>query len=259
MGSKKNGGQMPPAHWRFLPDETKKQESLLTIQQAVQQKRLQMRPAFWQNVWNQLRFQSWRQWAAQGSVLLFAMCLVYQFGGMPVSDADSAAACSVFLVFAGNICLSSVAHLFSWHMAELEMTLYLDLKQMVCIRMLEAGMIDLFALALLTGSLGSRSQTGMFAYFLYLLVPFLWSDIFYLHMLTHVRGIFSGLRHLSFGVLYGMLALLPGFRRNAYLPQYVPVWAVLSMAGFFVIAAEVYYMLGKIDAGENIFQTGACN
>ncbi|MCI8892490.1 MAG: hypothetical protein HFH34_14380 [Eubacterium sp.] len=239
---------------RFPPDEARKAESLRVIQQAVFQKRMQRRPSFAENVWNQLRFQTWQHWAAQGSVLLFAMIFVLRIQNLCESLPNSIAACSVFLVFAGNICLSSIARLFSRHMAELEKTLYLDLKQMVCIHMLEAGIFDLLVLGILAGFSASRLHTGFFAYVIYLLVPFLWSEIFYLHMLTHARCAISSFRQLSAAACCGILALFPSFWKNAYLPETIPVWILLSAAGCFLLAAEIRSVFSSIDTGDRLCQ-----
>lgn len=239
---------------RFPPDEARKAESLRIIQQAVLQKRIQRRPSFAENVWHQLRFQTWRHWTTQGGVLLFALLFVLRMQRLRPAPADSIAACSVFLVFAGNICLSSVARLFSRHMAELEKTLYLDLKQMVCIHMLEAGVFDLLVLGILAGFSGSRSDTGIFAYVLYLLVPFSWSEIFYLFMLTHARSAVSSFRQLSAALFCGILALFPSFWKNAYLPETIPVWGLLSAAGLCFLAIEIRSVFGSIDAGDHLCQ-----
>lgn len=240
--------------WQFPIDQARKEQSLLHIRQAVWQKRMHRRLSFAEKAWNQLRFHTWQHWAAQGSILLTAMFLIIWFYKKNMHGLPAIAVCSVFLVFAGNICFSSIARLFSRHMAELEKTLYLDLKQMVCIGMLEAGAFDLLVLGILTGYLGSRSDNGIFTYLLYLLVPFLWSEIFYLHMLSQIRNIFSGFRQLCFGTLCGALALFPVFWENAYLPKYVPAWGVLTAAGIFLLAAEIYSIFKKIDAGDGLCQ-----
>lgn len=239
---------------RISPDEKRKADCLQVIQQAVRQKRIQKRPSFMENVWKQLRFQTWQHWAAHGSVLLLSILFVLRLHRPDTSLADSIAACSVFLVFAGNICLSSVARLFSRHMAELEKTLYLDLKQMVCIHMLEAGIADLIVLGILAGFSGSRLQTGIFAYMLYLLVPFLWSEVFYLHMLTRARSAFSSFRQLCAAVCSAVLALVPSFWKDAYLPDTVLVWGLFAMAGGWLLVMEIRSVFGAIDMGDCLCQ-----
>lgn len=251
--------QVLPDHdrqWRFPLDEGRKAQSLQIIRQAVNQKRIQHHLSFAESMWIQIRFQAWQHWAVQGGVLLLTLLLILWFYSRKDTDADSIAFCSVFFVFAANTCLSSLLHLFSRHMAELEKTLYLDLKQIICIRMLEAGIFDLIVLGLLTGFLSCNSKTGILSCLLYLLVPFLWSELFYLHMLTHLRAVFSGFRQITASVLCGIAALFPLFWKDVYLPEYLAIWKILTVAGALLLAAELCRMFEKIDTGEYLCQSG---
>lgn len=238
--------------WRFPLDESRKNRSLAVICEAAEQKQLRQSPSFRQNLWNQFRFQPWSCRAAQGAVLLAALLLAKWLNYKEAAGSESITACSVFLVFAGNICLSGVARLFSWHMAELEQTLYLNLKQMVCIRMLEAGILDLVILSLLTGMTGRLNSAGTGAYLLYMLVPFLWSDALYLRLLTVLRNGAAGYRQFSAGILCGFLSLLPVLFEHAYEAVRLPWWRVSALAGALLLAAEIYGILGKIEGGDSL-------
>ena len=240
------------ASGRFLPDAGKKAESLLAVRQAVAQKHIQKRPAFLEQIFCQMRFHTWQHWATQGAILLCVFLLVLWTGRKGADHTVSLSVCSVFIVFAGNICLSSIVQLFSWHMAELEMTLYFDLKQVVCIRMLEAGLFDLFLLGFLSGCLESRLETGIFVCLLYLLVPFLWSEIFCLHMLAHARSMASSFRQLSCVLVSALCALFPVFWRDAYLPAYRLVWVRLSVAGCVLLILEICWIFYHMKTGDRL-------
>ena len=238
--------------WRFPLDESKKENSLAAISQAAETKQLRRYPSFAANLWNQFRFQPWKNRGAQGAVLLSALLLSAWLNQKQIAGTDFITVCSVFLVFAGNICLSGVARLFSWHMAELEQTLYLNLKQMVCIRMLEAGILDLVILCILTGLTGRFNSAGTKVCLLYMLVPFLWSDVLYLHMLTAFRNGLAGYRQISAGILCGLLALLPGMLEDAYETAALPWWCAFGLAGALLLGAEIYGILGKIEGGDSL-------
>ena len=90
-------------NWRFRIDETKKNENMQAIRQAVYHKHIQKYPSFSENVWNQMRFQTWQHWVAQGTVLLFAMFFVLWFYKRNIPYTESIAVCSVLLVLAANI------------------------------------------------------------------------------------------------------------------------------------------------------------
>lgn len=236
--------------WRFPLEESKKEKSLSAIRQAAEEKQIRHYPSFARNLWNHFRFQPWTYRASQGGTLLLAMLLVYYLHCRGAAGTESIMACSVFLVFAGNICLSGMGRLFSWHMAELEQTLYLNLKQMVCMQMLEAGLTDLVLLALLAGFTGELSEVGPGAYLLYMLVPFLWSDTLYLHMLTAFRS--TSVWQLSVGILCSFLSLFPLMMEDAYETVYLPVWGIGAAAGGLLLAAEIYRILGKIEGGDSL-------
>ncbi len=243
---------VPPKSLRFAPDESRRAQSLFQISQEVRKKQIARQPSFAESIWNLLRFQTWHHWVLLGAIFPAAVLLILFSGHFRGSGGTPPAACSVFAALAGNICISSVARLFSHNMAELEKTFYLDLKLMVCIQMLEGAVTDLPALALLAAFFGNRCENGFLAFLLYLLVPFLWSNAFYLHMLIHLRSIFSGFWQTACGLLCGLLALFPAAWKQAYAAGAVPVWALLSAGGFVMLAFEIYHMFRNIENGEKI-------
>lgn len=238
--------------WRFEIDETRKQEGLIQIKRAVQEKKVRYYPSFLACLIEQLRYQTWSFWVLQGGMLVLALVLI-RYLNLPGGDGEaSITVCSLFMVLTGNVCLSGVSRLFSWHMAELEQTLYLNLRQMVSIQMLLAGMIDLAVLGLLVIFCGGRSGAGTGAYLLYMLVPFIWSDILYLHMLTAMRGGLRGYRQLSAGILSGLLAVFPVFVEESYHLEYLMVWGIAAAAGMGVLILEIRRLFGKIEGGEGL-------
>lgn len=243
---------MENGEWRFPLDERKKADALAVIRQEAAKKRIRHYPSFLENVWSQMRFQSWTHWILEGGILLSAMLFAVSLRGTSADGAEKIAMCSVFFVFAGNICLSSIMRLFSWHMAELEQTLYLNLRQMVCIRMLEAGIFDLIVLLLLLGFIGEKSSIGAGEYLLYMLVPFLWSDTMYLFMLFFFRNRSSVLWSLLTGIICGTAALFPVIWKQAYAPEYKVIWLLLFIAGMILFVSEIYYILMKVEGGESI-------
>ncbi|GAA0254411.1 hypothetical protein MCI89_13655 [Muricomes sp. OA1] len=238
--------------WRFPLDVKRKKESLGKIGQAVEKKQIRKYPSLAANIRSQFKFQSWKYWALQGGILVAAMALVLYLSRVEADGEGAISVCAVFLVFAGNIGLSGLGRLFSRNMAELEQTLYLNLKQMVCIQMLFGGAADLLVLGMIVGIAGGQNEAGAGACLLYMLVPFLWSDLLYLYMLTAFRSIWPGFWQVSAGLIGGLLALIPVFLKDAYKAVYLPVWGVLAAAGCLLLAAEILYMLEKIERGEGL-------
>lgn len=241
-----------PSDWKFPLDEAKKAQSLSLIRLESARKRIRHYPTFGEQLWNQLRFQSWKHWILQGVLLLAALFLGLALRKRPIAGFETLTACSVFFVFAGNICLTNVANLFSWHMAELEQTLYLNLRQMICIRMLEAGIADFAILSLFLIITGGKNPGGILGSLTYMLVPFLWSDTLYLHMLVSLRNVSSGFRSFALGLLCGAFALFPLLWEDVYQPGYLIIWLLLAAFGALMLVVQIHRLLGSIDRGENI-------
>lgn len=238
---------IPTSEWRFPINEEKKSKCLAVIYQEASLKQLRYYPTFPEHIWNQMRFQPLTHWLTLGILLLSAMLLALWFRRKNGGNMEMLTTCSVFFVFAGNICLSQIARLFSCHMAELEQTLYLNLRQMVCIRMLEAGIANLVILTAILGITGETKPFGIGTSLIYMLAPFLWSNILYLHMLTCLRNTGSGLFSSALGLLCGIAAIFPVLWESAYRPEYLIVWKCLTIAGGFLLAAEIVNLLGRID------------
>lgn len=246
------------ASWRFGLDESRKEEGLAEIAQAVKKKKIRYYPSFGVCILEQMRYQTWQNRLIQGGILLLALALCLVLKKSKLEDVESIVLGSAFMAFAANICLSGVGSLFSRNMAELEQTLYFNLKQMVCIQILQAGILDGFILALFVIFCGDRAMGGTGAYLLYIIVPFLWSDIIYLHLLASMRaggrtkGLESGMRGFTTGVICGMAAIFPAFLENAYAVIYLPAWGIAALAGIVVLCLEVRRLFGKIEGGEGL-------
>lgn len=238
--------------WRFPLDRDKKEQSLSAIAREAACRQIRHYPSFTEQIWNQMRFHSLSHWLMQGSLLFAAMLLALYLRRKSSDTLEMITICSVFFTFAGNILLSQTFRLFSWHMAELEQTLYLNLKQMVCIRMLEAGIADLIILVLILSITGKENPLGIGASLIYMLVPFLWSNILYLHMLTRLRSTAPSLRSFVLGLLFGTTALFPVIWKSVYRPDCLILWQLLAIAGAFLFIAEIMNLLGRIEQGDNL-------
>ncbi len=240
------------SEWKFPIDEKKKAEGMAAIHREITAKKIRHYPTFLENVWIQVKFQPMNHWIAEGGLLLSAMALMLWLTRIGNREYGKLMICSVFIVFAGNIALSSIGRLFSWHMAELEQTLYLDLKQMVCIRMLEAGLFDLAVIGLFMSAAGGADQIEAGMYLIYMLVPFLWSDTLYLHMIGYFRNAAYGLKSFAAGMVCGILACFPLIWEEAYAFSHRPIWFFMAAAGMVLFICEIRRILGKIEGGDSV-------
>lgn len=107
-------------------------------------------------------------------------------------------------------------------------------------------------LGMLLSMVGEESKTGIMMSLVYMLVPFLWSDACYLHMLGFFRKGASGFRSLVLGLICGMTACFPLMWEDVYAAEYRPIWYLLGAAGTVLIALEIRCILEKIEGGDSI-------
>lgn len=238
--------------WEIPIDEKKKAEGMAVIHREVTEKKIRHYPSFPEHIWTQMWFRPKIYWMLEGGVLPLAMALLFWLTKNNVKADEMIRICSVFFVFAGNIALSSISCLFSFHMAELEQTLYLNLKQMVCIRMLEAGIFDLAVMGVFMSMAGGENQMETGMYMIYMLVPFLWSDVLYLHMLGFFRNAAYGLRNFASGFVCGILACFPVIWEDSYIFSYRRIWIFMAAAGTVLLIMEIRRMLGRIEEGDSV-------
>lgn len=93
-------------------------------------------------------------------------------------------------------------------------------------------------------------ETGM--YMIYMLVPFLWSDALYLHMLGFFRNTASGLKAFASGIVCGMLACFPIMWDEVYTFSYRRVWVLMAVFGTVFFICEICRMLGRIERGDSV-------
>lgn len=240
------------ADWRFPVDERKKEDGLGQISLEIEQKKIRNYPSFWRGILEQMQFQTPGFWICQVLILAAALLFGIYLKGLGEGGLTAMTMVSVFTVIAGSVSINSLNRVFAWHMAELEQTLYLNLKQMVSMHLLLSGVIDLCFLSILIGLLGPSQSEGMGAFAVYLLVPFLWANVCWLQALTAWRGILRGYRQICLGLFCGLMALLPGFIPEVYASVYLPVWGGLFVAGFMGLAAALRRLFRKTEGGDMI-------
>lgn len=250
--SDKQKGKIRSGDWRFPLDENRRSTSLEEIREAAERQQIRHYPGFWECAASLLHFQSLQYWVMQ-AVFLAAGILLAQ--NLINRGADTKSVCvtlSMLFVAGGNAALSGMGRIFSYHMAELEQTLYMDLKQMVCVQLALAGMIDLVMCSVLVACAGRSLQVSAGSFLLYLLVPFLWSDIIYLHMLIVFRGGIRGYRQTVYGLAAVLAAMAPAFIRDAYKSAFLPAWGLMLTAGIILLAWQLRRLFWKMNGGELI-------
>ncbi len=233
-----------------IPDGGRRQEALAAISGAIKRKRIRYTPSVWEVLWIEIKYISPFFWIVQGGMAAAVFALikgtVSDSGGLITGLRWGSIAAALMGVF---ICGSLGKHL-SVGMAELEQSCYLDLPQLWTMKMVFTGSVDILLLFLFSGEIARSTQTLCGQICVYLLVPFVLSNVCCMLVMMHVRGSRGRYGRLVVAFLAGAAAALPPALPQIYELEYLWVWGVLMAAGMGILAGQVRHMLKGFVKGE---------
>lgn len=231
-------------------DPDKKKKALTAISYDIRRKVIRYSPSPWEILRIQLQYIPPFYWAAQISCVFVFTFLFYRMGTQEAVIYDYITWFSVGAALLGLVGISELGSHLSNGMAELEQSCYLNLKQQWIIKLILFGGADILILSLFTGGIAWRTDRGYLALGIYLLVPFLLSNLCYLLALSAMRGGTGRYVRLGLAVVMGLSAASPGMYPPVYKAQFVWVWALVLAAAVILLALEIRSLLGKLTKGE---------
>lgn len=236
-------------------DEEKRKAALISIGRAADRHKTVYHPPWWELLAGQLRYISRAAWLGQGGFLAAAILLYGLFRNQEEQIRLCLIYSSMVAAGVGGVAVMELSKSIACHMAEIEQSCYFNLGQIWSLRLILLGGADLCVLACLILGLWVRGSFGLVALGLYLLVPFVLSNLCYLFFLTAGRKL--GGRKSSASVNGGMdswlqitmvlfmclLAAAPSTFPMAYDRASLWVWAAAFLIGSVLLAAEVRMLI----------------
>ena len=231
-------------------DPDKKKKALAAVEKAVSKKVIRYSPSFWEILRIQMQYISRVYWIVQACCVLAFVFLFYQMGS---GDADIYDYVLWFSIGASLLGLAGISELgshFSCRTAEIEQSCYLNLKQLWSIKMILFGGADILILSLFSGGIVWRTEMRFTQVCIYLLVPFLLSNLCYLLTLSAFRGGTGKYVRLGLALVMGLGAAAPSLYPASYKAQFLWVWALVLAAAVILLVLEIRGLLGKLTKGD---------
>lgn len=234
------------------PDPQKKKKSLACIEEVIADKKIHNIPSPAELIHIQLQYISPVFWLLQGGMLLLLLLLLYQMARMGVELADYLWWSSIVAAWMGILANGAVGRYFLHGMAELEQSCCINLSQMWTIRMILTIGVDICILTLFSGGVAMCTNTFFGRIAVYLLVPFVLSNICCLLAVSALRGGRSRYTLMVLAVLAGLTAAAPSLFPEIYGTAYLWVWLCMLVLGIIVFAAQIKNCYGRMIRGEMI-------
>lgn len=234
------------------PDSRRKKESLILIQNCIKAKKIRNTPSPGELLWIQIQYISPAFWVCQGGLLLLLNLILYRLPGQKAELTDYLWWSSIAAAWMGVLSNGVLGKHFSSRMAELEQSCYINLSQMWTIRMVLTTGVDICILTVFSGGIAARTDTFFGRVAMYLLVPFMLSNVCCLLMISALRGGRGKYTLGALAVIMALLAMSPSVFPKAYTTAYLWVWFCLLVLGAAVFAGQIRSCYSRMIRGEMI-------
>ena len=141
-----------------------------------------------------------------------------------------------------------------WHlargMAELEQSCYINLPQMWTVKIILTGGMDILILGFCCGGIAHHTNTPVWQVSVYLLVPFVLSDLCCLLFLTLLRGKRIHGSQLALAVVMAMAASGPSLAAWSYTWNFLWTWVLTLTVAFVLLVRQLRQCYKKLSRGE---------
>lgn len=234
------------------PDPDQKEEALLLIRKHIEAKQIRNTASVCELVGVQMQYISPVFWAFQGGLLISLILLLYRLPGHSVEGMDYLWWSSVVAAWMGVLSNGVLGRHLTSGMAELEQSCYINLSQMWIIRMIVTTGVDIVILTVFSGGIAVRTDMFFGRIAVYLLVPFLLSNVFCLLVISVMRNGRGKYTMTALAVLTALLAVSPAVFERAYTTAYLWVWFCLLIFGAAIFTGQLRSCYGRMIRGEMI-------
>lgn len=231
-------------------DEKRKASSLFEIEKAVEEKKIFYYPSPVQILLGQIKFSAGYFMGLQCIFSILMLVFIQHMKGKENSMYAYLAVLSAFAAFINVFMMVELNRNFSYRMAEIEQSCYLNLKQLCACKMVCFGGTELVLLSVLLIVTGKNMEMGIFRFGVYIMVPFLLANLIYLFIFTECRRIEKDYAQYMLALLLGMTAVVPTQFEKVYEPANFGVWLLLLAAAISGLCCEGHRMLQGLEENE---------
>lgn len=234
----------------LTPDVNRKKESLYFLQDSVREKKLRYTPSLAELMRIQLQYITPLFWLVQGGILLFMILLFYRFSARNAGLTEYLWWSSIAAAWMGVLSHGTYVSHFSHGMTELEQSCYINLSQMWTIRMILCTSADILILTVFSGGVALDTKTPFGRVAVYLLVPFVLSNVCCFLVLNILRGGRGRFAQVALAVIMALIAVSPSAAPPIYTAAYLWVWFAVLIFGAAIFIVQIRSCYNKMIRGE---------
>lgn len=234
----------------LMPDTVEKEQSMKAIRQEIEKKKFRCSPSFAELFAIEMQYISPFLWLLQGGLVAGLLLFVCCFGTKNDTLAEDMLWASVVAAWMGVAACSDLGRGISEGMAELEQSCYFNLPQLWTMKMIITGTVDILLLMVCGGKIAEITVSPFVQVCVYLLVPFVLSNVCCLLLFSFIRGGKGRYGQLVMAFLTGIMAMFPSATPSWYQMEYLWIWMSVLLAGGALFWWQSRKLYGKIVRGE---------
>lgn len=232
------------------PDAQRKKETFEVLEGAVKRKPICYKPSLFDLFRIQLQYISPMFWVIQGAFLAAVALMLER------TNRTDGGLChylwwgSLTAAWMGAAVCGELGRHFSRGMAELEQSCYFNLPQMWTMRMILSGSVDIVLLGVCSGGIARSARAPLGQVCVYLLAPFVLSNLCCLWAVTAFRGGRNRYARLIVAFMTALLAVTPSLGPEVYEAEHFGVWVAVLFFGTVLWIKQLRQCYRKIAGGE---------
>lgn len=201
-------------------------------------------------LWNQFQYMDKSVLYAYGVLILLEIVFMLIFQAMQISTAEIISFC---MAGSGIISITAILLLdkvFFHRMAELGASCYFSTKQSIAAYMIIAEGINSVMLLIATLYVSSLWKIAVMQLLMYILTPFLFSNVVAFGILMTQAGRRSAFSLFVSGIFLSILYMILPTIPSVFLASSIWIWCLLCFIMAMVFAIEIKKYFGKVEKGE---------
>lgn len=234
----------------LVPEDSRRERALRAIKAGVAGKKIRHMLSAGEIILIEMQYFSPSFWLSEGllvAALLAVLKLVPPSGEFLM---DYLLGASVAAAWMGVAVCSDLARHISRRMAELEQSCYFNLPQIWTLRMILAGLADMAFLTVCSGMAAEKTSALFLQICVYVLVPFVLSNVCCLLFFTAFRGGSGRFGMFAVAFLTGTAAFCPVMMPDLYLAEFLWIWVAALLMGSGILAGQMCFLCRKMKRGE---------
>lgn len=230
-------------------DEIRKQETYNMMLETMEKQRTPM-----MSIKNILLHQIWYMdkvfFIIYGVIICLGIVSIAALQYIGVNQNEIIIACMVGAGILSVVSISIIDKVFFGRMAELGECCYFNTKQCVAAWLALSGMINIVLLLFVTGYLSYFQEVGLLQVGLYILTPYLMSNIVALGILSIEKRGKSSLLFWMSSVFLSICYIVIGSIPKILLATALWIWGIAFLVSGFIFVIQVKKLLSQIEKGE---------